>query len=104
MKKVYSIAHGHIKTYELVKTTPCFFRIVNSTGNTELVSRHGQRLPVRLGGRTVETTDVLEAYTAAQKQINTIHIHIAQEREALGMAELGLAAFVLTHTVETDHE
>ena len=103
MATVYSVGHGVISEYELLKTTACFY-FINYHGHKDRLSRDGLSLPQRFGGRTTVTTDVLEAYTAAQKQINIIHVHIGEEQDALDLAERKLAAFVLTHTGEEDDE
>lgn len=93
MKKVYSVANGKINEYKLIKETNCFFNIINNDGLKDKISKYGNLLPVRLGGKSTSTTDILKAATAAQDQINIINGHIEKEKSKMVEAESELKAF-----------
>lgn len=97
MSKVYSVAHGKIKEYELLKETNCFYNI-QFNGHKDRLSKDGQSLPYRLGGRSTVTTDVLAATVSAQSQINIITNYLAGQQLELSEAESELEVFLAKHT------
>ncbi len=97
MKIVYSVARGNISEYEITKETNCYYFIENGTYKDKL-SKDGFRLQHRLGGRAVVTVDRLEAYNAAQNQINIIDKYLEERRLELAKAEEGLNAFYVNNS------
>lgn len=96
-KKVYSVAQGKITVYELVKKTPCFYK-VNTAHGVQSFSVEGNSISHRLGGRSTVTTDILKASEAAQAQINTITDYLQGRYNNLKEAEDQLKAFLTEHT------
>lgn len=100
MSKVYSVANGKIETYEIVKETPCFFKIVNKGGYKDQISKDGFLIPHRLGGRSTVTKDILKASEAAQAQINIITEYLAKQQLGLLEAEEQLVIFINENSVK----
>lgn len=97
--KVYSVSHGKIEEYELVKETPCFYK-VNTEFGVQNFSKNGISLRYNYGSRTTVTLDILEAAKAAQDQINKITEYIEGRKEQLAKAEEGLNEFLVKHSAE----
>ena len=94
MEIVYSVGNGNITRYKIVKETPKNFRIINSGGNEELLSKYGQRLPCRLGGKTSLTKCPKEAAKQCQIQINEISKHVEKQRLSVHKCAADLRVFV----------
>jgi hypothetical protein len=95
-KIVYSVAHGKIKQYELIKETLQSYRIIYSTGEPQLISKRGN-LPQRLGGSTISTLDPLKASEEARKQIDIIDNYIKERKKESDEAETELHKFRLNN-------
>lgn len=71
MNVVYYVANGGINELELVKETPKFYKVINSSGNIESMSKYGSRTFNRgIRGRSYLTTNILDACSECEEQIN----------------------------------
>ena len=71
MNIVYYVANGGIKELELVKETPRFYKVINSKGFAESMSKSGyMTISYGVRGKSHVTTDILDACSECKKQIN----------------------------------
>ena len=95
MKTVYYVANGGIKIIELIKETPRFYKIKNSSGIAELMSKFGYE--TRIGRKSLMTINLNEAISECEMQIKRMDDNSSLMLLKIGSAKKEFESFIVNN-------
>ena len=95
MKTIYYVANGGIEIIELIKETPRFYKIKNSSGIVELMSKLGYE--TRIGRKSFMTLDLNEAINECKMQIKKMDDDSSLTLLKIGSAKKEFESFIVNN-------